>query len=142
VVEKARLSEAADTLVVMRDFDPYAEHFVDGPYKGLGEAYTLFQFATALHHQGVPFKQWFKVSGRYWLKPEFDFGEVRNERQFVFSRGTDGNPTTTFFYSVPRVLNHRFIGQMVRMLAGEEEEDRAEPVMEQMIDQSVSPACM
>jgi hypothetical protein len=67
VEEKARLSEAADTLVVMRDFDPYAEHFVDGPYKGLDAAYTLFQFATALHHQGVPFKQWFKVSGRYWL---------------------------------------------------------------------------
>jgi hypothetical protein len=189
--EREQLAAAVDTLIVMRDFDYFdtttldhgggvgsgvgggvggvggVGHFVDGPYKGLGEAYTMFQFATALHHQRVRYKQWFKLSGRYWLQQEsFDFEQMRNERKFVFGRGTDGNPTTSFFYSVPRALNYRFIAQMARMLAlagddsggggsggngggsgggcgggqvASSSSSVSEPVMEQLIDKSLSP---
>lgn len=148
--ERELLSKAADTLIVLRDFDPNAQKFVDGPFKGLGEAYALLQFAVALEQQGVMYQQWFKISGRYWLQDEFQSDKIQNKRQFVFGKATDGNPTTTFFYSVPRSLNYRFIAQMIRIVAGNNDPtlklwkggtlgaSGKEPIMERMIDLNVA----
>jgi mannosyltransferase OCH1-like enzyme/glycosyltransferase involved in cell wall biosynthesis len=92
---------------------------VDSLYKGLGEAYILL---NAFRQIGKPYKNIFKLSGRYYLNDNFDYDVFNNNYQNIFTNWEKSDCSyCTVFYKINGVYLNIFKDALMNSITNLEE---------------------